>query len=89
METKKNYLKNPFNYIGGKFKLLDEIYPYFKQDMDVFYDIFGGGGEISVNLDIYGIKARKIMFYDKNRQLINIFYNLKHNGNTFIKDIKI
>lgn len=38
-----NYLKNPFNYIGGKYKLLPQILPLFPKKIDKFVDLFGGG----------------------------------------------
>jgi DNA adenine methylase Dam len=81
-------IKNPFNYIGGKFKLLEQLSPYFPKKIDTFYDIFGGGGDISFNLNYMGINYNKINFYDKNRQLINIFYWLQKKGDNFISDIE-
>lgn len=74
-------MKNPFNYIGGKFKLLEQIYPYFPTNINTFYDIFGGGGDVSFNLKNFN----KIEFFDKNEQLINIY---NHLDNNFIKNIE-
>lgn len=36
-----NY-KNPFNYIGAKFKLLPQILPLFPSQIQNFIDLFGG-----------------------------------------------
>jgi adenine-specific DNA-methyltransferase len=38
-----NYIKSPLNYVGGKYKLLDEIIPLFPTDIDTFVDVFAGG----------------------------------------------
>lgn len=36
------YFKNPFNYIGSKFKLLPQILPLFPDDRSILVDLFGG-----------------------------------------------
>lgn len=47
----EEYIKDPFNYSGNKFKLLSQIYPLFpkKEDIKLFIDVFGGSGCVSVN----------------------------------------
>ena len=72
-------LKTPFNYIGGKYKLLPQIIDKFT-NIDVFYDIFGGGGDISFN-----INSNQTILFDKNRQLINIY---QHLDDTFIPNLE-
>lgn len=47
----KKYIKSPFNYIGGKYKLLPQILPLFPDKISTFYDVFGGGGSLSLNVD--------------------------------------
>lgn len=42
--NKEDLVKSPLNYVGGKFKLLPQILPYFPNDIDTFYDVFAGGG---------------------------------------------
>lgn len=44
------YVKSPFNYIGGKYKLLNQIIPLFPNEIITFYDVFGGGGSVSLNV---------------------------------------
>ena len=44
-----NFIKSPLNYVGGKFKLLNEILPLFPEKVNTFVDLFGGGGNVSVN----------------------------------------
>lgn len=53
------YTKSPFNYIGGKFKVLPEILPLFPDDIDTFYDIFGGGFNVGLN-----VSADKVIYND-------------------------
>lgn len=36
------YLKNPFNYVGAKYKLLSQILPLFPSEIHTFVDLFGG-----------------------------------------------
>lgn len=38
------FLKNPFNYTGAKYKLLPQLLPLFPDRIDNFVDLFGGGG---------------------------------------------
>lgn len=38
-----NYIKSPFNYVGGKYKQLDQLIPLFPQNIDTFVDLMGGG----------------------------------------------
>lgn len=63
--------KNPFNYIGAKYKLLPQILPKFPSQIDTFVDLFGGGGEVTFNTE-----ARKHIYNDKSAPLVNIFKNL-------------
>lgn len=43
-------LSNCFNYTGSKFRFLDIIHQYLPQDKNCkFLDVFGGGGDISIN----------------------------------------
>lgn len=74
------YYKNPFNYIGAKYKLLPQIFPLFPTEIDTFVDMFGGSGEVSVN-----VKANKIIYNDKNKSLVNILKNL---DDSFIEEIE-
>lgn len=45
------FVKSPLNYTGGKFKLLDQIIPLFPEEIEVFVDLFGGGGNVLANVD--------------------------------------
>ena len=47
--VKENLIKSPMNYIGGKYKLLPQILERFPDKINMFYDVFGGGGSVSLN----------------------------------------
>lgn len=53
------YIKSPLNYVGGKHKILDQIFQYFPTNINTFYDIFGGGFNVGIN-----VNARKIIYND-------------------------
>jgi DNA adenine methylase Dam len=42
--------KSPINYTGSKFVLLDRLLPLFPKDVDVFVDLFAGGGSVYMNV---------------------------------------
>ena len=45
------YIKSPLNYIGGKYKILNQIIPKFPQKINTFVDLFGGGFNVGINVD--------------------------------------
>ena len=53
------YIKSPLNYTGGKFKLLPQLLELFPKDINTFVDLFGGGGNVAVNVD-----AKHIIYND-------------------------
>lgn len=77
----KEFLKNPFNYSGGKYKLLPQLSKYFPNtdNINIFIDLFVGGGDVSFN-----IVADKIICNDKNAQLIDIYKNM---DDSFISEV--
>lgn len=52
-------MKSPFNYIGGKYRELNQILPLFPDNINKFYDVFGGGGSVSLN-----VLAKEIIYND-------------------------
>lgn len=72
--NKKDLVKSPLNYTGGKFKLLPQILPLFPDNIDTFVDLFCGGCNVGVN-----VKANKIICSDTVEQLVNLFNSLKSN----------
>lgn len=63
---KKLNISCPFNYIGGKFKLLGQLQPLF-DEKEVFLDVFAGGGNVGINST-----SSKVIFNDTNEKLINL-----------------
>lgn len=71
------FVKSPLNYIGGKYKILNQIVPIFPKYINNFIDLFTGGGNVAVN-----VKAQKIFMNDNLIYLIDLyklFYELKYN----------
>lgn len=62
------YIKSPIFYMGNKFKLLPQLIPLFPDNIDVFYDLFGGSGCMSGN-----VKANKIIYNEINENIVNIY----------------
>lgn len=61
------YIKSPLNYIGGKYKLLNQIIPLFPKNIDKFVDLFAGGFNVGIN-----IQAEKIYVNDINKYVVDI-----------------
>ena len=78
------YLKSAFNYTGQKYPILEQIYNKFpkKEEVDLFVDLFCGGGSVFVNCNYENIIANDII-----KPLIN-FYNeiLKVDNFNLFKD---
>lgn len=65
-------IKSPLNYTGGKHKLLPQLLPLFPSEIDTFYDLFGGGFNVGIN-----VKAEKHIYNDKMGQvteMLEYFY---------------
>lgn len=83
-QTKK-YLKSPLNYIGGKYKLLDQILPLFPENINTFVDLFCGGANVGIN-----VAAEHYIFNDMNSKIIEMFrYFNEHKADDLIFKIKM
>jgi len=60
-KAKEQFIKSPMNYIGGKHKILPQLFKYFPTKINTFVDLFAGGFNVAVN-----IKANKIICNDIN-----------------------
>ena len=67
-QAKGDYIKSFLNYTGGKYKLLPQLSALFPKNINTLYDVFGGGGDLSLN-----IKAKKIVYIDTNEHLVRLF----------------
>ncbi|HGC8952714.1 TPA: Dam family site-specific DNA-(adenine-N6)-methyltransferase [Streptococcus agalactiae] len=68
VSSTQKYIKSPLNYIGGKFRLLNQILPYFPDEIDTFVDLFSGGANVGIN-----VKANKHIFNDMNFRINEMF----------------
>jgi DNA adenine methylase Dam len=75
----KKYLKSPFNYTGGKYKLLEQIIPEFPKEIDTFVDLFAGGFNVGIN-----VKADKIIYNDIVDYLVDLFKIFNNNSTNYI-----
>lgn len=78
-KSKKKYIKSPLNYIGGKYKLLEQIIPLFPKKIDTFVDLFAGGFNVGINVD-----ANRIVCNDYNSFVIDLFNEFNRNTDEFI-----
>ena len=74
MSEKFNFIKSPLNYTGGKFKLLPKIIPLFPDEINTFYDLFGGGFNVGIN-----VTAKQIIYNDVDTMVTNILREFKEN----------
>lgn len=77
---KKNILKSPLNYTGGKYKLIDKIEPHFPENISTFVDLFAGGLNVSINME----KAQNIICNDLNNFVIDIYKEFQKHDITYI-----
>lgn len=70
-EKKKINISCPFNYTGGKFKLLEQLQPLF-YEKEVFLDLFAGGGNVGINSS-----SSKVIFNDLNEKMIDLIQFIK------------
>ena len=65
---KRQQIKSPLNYIGGKYRLLPQLLPLFPKEIDNFVDLFCGGCNVGINAN-----ANKIYFNDNLVYLIEMY----------------
>lgn len=61
--NKEELIKSPLNYTGGKFKLLPQLLDRFPSKINMLYDVFGGGGTISLNTKAEHVYYNDIVHY--------------------------
>ena len=71
----KDFLKCPFNYIGGKHKILPQLFTAFPKNNNIFVDMFGGGFNVGINSS-----ASKIIYNDQLTPLVDLFKYLQDNS---------
>ena len=69
------YIPSPMNYIGGKYKLIPQLFPIFPKEVDTFVDLFCGGANIGVN-----VSANRILLNDNLTFLIDLYNCFRSNS---------
>lgn len=72
---KKELIKSPMNYVGGKYKLLSQILPLFPKDINTFVDLFCGGFNVGVN-----VEANKIIGNDLCKEIVEVYKGIQKEG---------
>ena len=75
----KEFIKCPFNYIGGKYKLLEQLFQFFPPNISTFVDLFGGGFNVGIN-----VGANQIIYNDQITPLVELFNYFKNNSAEYI-----
>lgn len=71
-----DYVKSPLNYMGGKYKLLNQLLPLFPRKIHTFVDLFSGGFNVGVN-----VLADVVIYNDRCQQLSSMLqYFYEHSG---------
>lgn len=81
MKTSDDYLKSPINYTGNKFRILDQMFPYFPKKCNTMIDMFCGGATVGLNVDY-----KNIIFIDSDRHVISLLRYLSKI--TFVKFVE-
>lgn len=68
------YIKDPLNYMGSKFKLLEQIYELFPKS-EIIFDVFGGSGCVGINSNF-----KNVVYNDALLQLTEIIRYFKENN---------
>lgn len=66
------YCKSPFNYTGGKYKMLPQLFGYFPERTGTVVDLFAGGGDVFANAQ-GAMHPNRIIANDINYYVIDIF----------------
>ena len=69
-----NYIKSPIHYMGNKYDLLPYMLEQFpkKEEVSVFYDVFGGSGTVSLN-----VPYDKVVYNEINENMVNLLKMIK------------
>lgn len=78
-------MKTPLNYTGNKSRLMNQFINHFPDDVEVFVDLFCGGGTVGLSA-----KAKKVIFIDNNRNVINLLKHLsKYRFETILNRLEV
>lgn len=71
-----NYKRSPIPWMGNKYKLLKDLIPLFPKECDVFVDLFGGSGVVSMNY-----QGKKTTIYNEfNKNIVELIKMIINNN---------
>lgn len=73
-DAEKIIYESPLNYIGSKAKMINEIEKNLPQNIESFFDIFGGGFNVGINSN-----AKQIIYNDINHFVKDLVESFKLN----------
>lgn len=74
IEKKENPIYiSPLNYIGGKYEIVEMIKENLPKKINCFYDLFGGGSTVGINID-----AKKVIYNDINWIVRDLLEKIAH-----------
>lgn len=68
-------VRSPLFYVGDKYKLMPQLSKLFPKNIDSFYDVFCGGGSVSLN-----VNANNFYLNDINHRVIELHTLLYENS---------
>lgn len=87
-------MKPILKWVGGKTQILDALFEYFPTNLNSYHEIFLGGGSVLLYL-LEKMKAGHITVsgdiyvYDKNKELIQMFVNIKNNHRELEQELNL
>lgn len=75
------YLKSPFNYIGGKTKILNHLLEVFPDSISTFVEPFCGGYNVGLN-----VEAKEIVEIEINKYLIELIQYIRDTNTKLLID---
>lgn len=69
----KEYIKTPLNYTGNKFRLLEQMNPYFPKNIKIMVDLFCGGATVGLNTE-----CEEVYFIDNDPMVIGLLKFFKN-----------
>lgn len=73
------YIKSPMNYIGNKYRILQQIEPFFPRSINKMVDLFCGGCDVTINT-----AAQEKYANDINYHVVAIFEEMQKHGLDYI-----
>lgn len=74
-----SYIKSPMNYIGNKYRIINQLEPLFPVECRRMVDLFCGGCDVTINTE-----AREKYANDINYHVIDIFEEMQKRGLDYV-----